>query len=152
MPEEIPERDRKIVRRIGDPDILRALDKVRLRISRHADAGEIAFDIGGENRGSGARKPFRENLQAHGFPGAGRAGDESMPVAKRQGQILVNIAFADQNAARLHGRDRRPWGFLERRRGADVAAPYVAIMRQCGIIAPANLGLAERGLILAGVR
>ena len=30
--EEVPEGDRKIIRRIGDPDILRALNKVRLRI------------------------------------------------------------------------------------------------------------------------
>jgi hypothetical protein len=30
FPEEIPEGDRKIIRRIGDPDLLRLLDKVRL--------------------------------------------------------------------------------------------------------------------------
>ena len=67
LPEEIPKRDRKIVRLIGDPDLLRPLDKVRLRVSRHRDAGQIALDIGGEDGGSGARKPFRENLQASRF-------------------------------------------------------------------------------------
>src|SRR5580700_2397306 len=83
LPIEIPKCDRKIVRRIGDPDILRPLHKVRLRVSGHRDPGEIAFDIGGENRGSRARKPFRENLQGHGLAGAGGARDESVPVAER---------------------------------------------------------------------
>jgi hypothetical protein len=52
-----------------------------------------------ENRGSRARKPFGENLQGYGLAGAGGARDESVPVAKRKSQILVNVAFADQNAA-----------------------------------------------------
>ena len=33
LPEEVPERDRKIVRRIGDPDLLRPLHKVSFRVS-----------------------------------------------------------------------------------------------------------------------
>jgi hypothetical protein len=57
---EIPKCDRN--RRIGDPDILRPLHKLRLRVSRHRDFGEIAFDIGGENRGLRTRKLFGENL------------------------------------------------------------------------------------------
>jgi hypothetical protein len=125
------------------------LDKVGLRVSGHRDPSEIAFDIGSKHSGSGPRKPFRENLQAHGFSGAGRAGDESVPVAKRQDQILVNVAFANQNAASfmcgIVGHDGSSNG--RARRGCG--APYVAIMRQCGIIAPANLGLVKRRLILA---
>ena len=89
LPLEIPKCDRKIVRRIGDPDILRPLHKVRLRVSGHRDPGEIAFDIGGDYRGPRARKPFRENLQGYGLAGAGGARDESVAVAKRKSQILV---------------------------------------------------------------
>jgi hypothetical protein len=134
LPIEIPKCDRKIVRRIGDPDILRPLHKVRLRVSGHRDPGEIAFNIRSENRGSRARKPFRENLQGYGLAGAGGACDESMPVAERKSQILVNVAFADQNAAKFMREIVGHGGFLEPRREARIrGAPYIAIMRQCKI-------------------
>jgi hypothetical protein len=94
--------------------------------------GEIAFDISGENCGSRARKPFRENLQGYGLAGAGGARDESVPVAERKSQILVNVAFADQNAAKFMREIVGHKGSLEPRREARIrGAPYMAIMRQC---------------------
>jgi hypothetical protein len=99
LPVEIPNCDRN--RRIGDPDILRPLHKLRLLVSVHRDSGEIAIDIGGENRGSRARKPFGENLLGYGLAGADGARDECVPVAKRKRQKMVNVAFADRNAAKF---------------------------------------------------
>jgi hypothetical protein len=88
---------------------------VRLRVSGHRDPSEIAFDIGGENRG---------------------ARDESVPVAERKSQILVNVAFADQNAAKFMREIVGHKGSLEPRREARIrGAPYLAIMRQCKIVA-----------------
>ena len=105
---------------------------MRLRVSGHRDPGEIAFDIGGENRGSRARKPFRENLQGYGLAGAGGARDESVPVAERKSQILLNVAFADQNAAKFMREIVGHKGSLEPRREARIrGAPHLAIMRQC---------------------
>ena len=48
----------------------------------------------------GGGKAFREGLQRHGLAGAGRAGDEAMPIAVAQQQIIIAfVAFADQNLA-----------------------------------------------------
>ena len=73
---------------------------MRLRVSGHRDPGEIAFDIGGENRGSRARKPFRENLQGYGLAGAGGARYQAMAIGERGQQHQVGFVvglFRDQH-------------------------------------------------------
>jgi hypothetical protein len=75
-------------------------------------------------------------LLGYGLAGAGGARDESVPIAKRTRQLLVNVSFADQNAARFMRGIVGHGGFLVRRREARIRdAPYMAIRRQCKIAA-----------------
>ena len=80
---------------------LARLTKSGLGLARRGDAGEIALDVGGEHRNAGARKSFGEHLQRHGLAGAGRAGDQAVPVGEPQGEIFRLCALADENLAVL---------------------------------------------------
>jgi hypothetical protein len=103
--ENVPEHDGEAVRRVSDADILRALRECRLRITGHADAGEIAFHIGCEDRRPGVGETFREQLQGDGLACAGRTGDEAVAVAEAERQVSVRlVAFADEDfAGRVSG-------------------------------------------------
>jgi hypothetical protein len=62
-------------------------------------------------------------------------------------QIWSNVS---PECGQVHAGDRRPWGFLERRRDARIrGVPYIAMMRQCKIVAPANPEAAANALILS---
>ena len=97
--EQVPEHDRELVGLVVKAHILGAFDKIRLRLAARGDAGEVAFDVGGEHRNAGARKAFREHLQRHGLAGAGRAGGEAVTVGERERQIFVARTLADENFA-----------------------------------------------------
>ena len=45
-----------------------------------ADAGQVALHIGAEDRNAGIGKTLGEDLQRDGLAGAGRPGDQAMPV------------------------------------------------------------------------
>ncbi len=69
---------------MGQADLLGPLDEMRLRLALDADAGQIAFDVGGEHRHAGGREAFGQDLQRDGLAGAGGAGDEAMAVGERE--------------------------------------------------------------------
>ncbi len=106
LAEQVPENGREFVRFVIEPHAGRALDQPFLGLAHRRDAGEIALDVGRENRNAGARKTFRQDLQGHGLAGSGRAGDEPVPVGKRKRQILGLDAAADEDAAVLVDRRR----------------------------------------------
>ena len=63
-----------------------ALEDEILGLADFGDAGEVALDVGGENRNAGARKSFRHHLQRDGLAGSGRAGDEAVAICKPERQ------------------------------------------------------------------
>ena len=116
LAEEIPEGDRKIIRRVSYAQLSRAPDESGLCFAGHADAGEVPFHIGRENSRSRARKPFRQQLQGDGLAGSGRARDETVPVAERQKQIFDSARLCRQGCGQARRR-----GHPERRRGRQAS-------------------------------
>ena len=82
---------------------MRALDEGVLGFADRGDAGEVALDVGGEHRNAGAREAFGQHLQRHGLAGAGRAGDQAVPVAEFQIENFVFAALADDDAVVRYG-------------------------------------------------
>ena len=71
----------------GEADRLGALGEEVLGLARHGQAGDVALDVGAEDRDAGVREPFRHDLQRHRLAGAGRTGDQ--PVAIGEGELDV---------------------------------------------------------------
>ncbi|CAH2396121.1 hypothetical protein MES4922_160038 [Mesorhizobium ventifaucium] len=89
LAEKIPEDDRKFLEIIGiELDLLGALDQKILCRAHHGDTGQIALNVGAEDRHAGIGETFRQNLQAHGLAGAGRAGDQAVTIAILKQQIF----------------------------------------------------------------
>ena len=101
LAEQIPEDHREFVRLVVEAELLGALDERFFRLADRRNAGEIALDVGGEHRNTGAREAFGQNLQRHGLAGAGRAGHETVAIAVMQRQIFRLDALADENFAVL---------------------------------------------------
>src|SRR5690606_27627152 len=79
----VPEHHRKTLQcKIRNRDRIQALLDFRMFLSRHTDAGQVAFNVSGNYRYTGTRKSFSENLQSYRFAGTGGAGDQSMPVTE----------------------------------------------------------------------
>ena len=68
------------------------------------DLRQVAFDVGTEHWHAGARETLGEHLQRHRLAGAGRAGDQPVPVGQWQVQQAWAVTFADEDVALLHGR------------------------------------------------
>ena len=49
-----------------------------------ADAGQVALDVGHEDRHADFREVFGQGLQGHGLAGAGGAGDQAVAVGQRR--------------------------------------------------------------------
>ena len=97
LAEQIPEHHREFVRLVVEAQVLGALDQRLLRFADRRDAGQIALDVGGEHRNAGAREAFRQHLQRDGLAGAGRAGDEAVPIAVVKHQVFGLFAFPDKD-------------------------------------------------------
>ena len=97
LAEQIPEHDRKLIRLIFEAEAVGASDKRLLGLSHLGNAREITLDVGRKHRHAGVREALRQNLQRYGLPGAGRAGDETMPVGERERQHLRLVAAADKD-------------------------------------------------------
>src|SRR5262249_19029993 len=95
-----------------EAELAGTLDERVLGFAHCRDAGEIAFDVGREHGHARTRKTLGKDLQGHGLAGAGRAGDETVPVAVVQRQVFGLFALADEDFAVLI-ETRHPW-FLER--------------------------------------
>ena len=97
LAEQIPEHDGEFVGFIGEAEVLGALDECVFRVPDGSDTGQIALDVGREHRNSGTRKAFGKHLERHGLSGAGRPGDQTMPIAVVKRQILGLDALADED-------------------------------------------------------
>ena len=98
LAENIPEHGREFVGLILDADLFRARDQEIARLAGRRDAGEIAFDVGGEHRHAGAREAFGQDLQRDGLSGAGGARDKAVPVGHPQREIFGLLTLADKNS------------------------------------------------------
>ncbi len=91
---KIPEHRRIVaVGIVGDAQILGALlDRVGVRIviaAGHADARQIAFDVGEEHRDAVRAELFRDRLEGHGLARAGRPRDQPVAIGPRQREELL---------------------------------------------------------------
>ena len=95
------------------------LTSSRLGLAYRRNAGQVAFDVGRENRNAGFRQAFGEHLQCDGLAGAGRPGDQPVPIAEMQIEHFVFAALADDDLALggrivFHGTRGRWIGFRRR--------------------------------------
>ena len=82
---------------IGQPQFSRALEDEILGFADFRYARQVALDVGGEHRNTGARKTLRHHLQRHRLAGAGRTGDEAVAVGKREREPGRLLALADED-------------------------------------------------------
>ena len=101
LAEDVPEHHRR--RLAGDrveADQAGALGQLFRRHGRGAEPGQVALDVGEEDRHPLAREALGQNLQGHRLAGAGGAGDQ--PVAVGEPEIERNrpvAALADEDRA-----------------------------------------------------
>ena len=56
-----------------------------------ADAGQVTFDVGHEDRHTQARKVLGQGLQGHGFAGAGGACDQAVAVGQAWQKLALRL-------------------------------------------------------------
>src|SRR5690606_16676710 len=114
LAERIPEDDRtRPGREIGEAEHLDPLLDLRRERSCRADSRQVAFDVCDEHGHPGRAERVRDRLERHGLARAGRAADETVPVAPRWKQANVGGAgFGDRGRcghAALIPRDGAGW-------------------------------------------
>ena len=57
------------------------------------DAGEVALDVGHEDRHTQAREAFGQGLQGDGLAGAGGTGDQAVAVGLVGAQMAANVSI-----------------------------------------------------------
>ena len=97
LAENVPKYRRKLVRLEGQAHVDGPLDDEVLGLADLGNAGQIALDVGCENRNTGARKSLGHDLQRHGLAGSSRAGDQTVAIAKRKRQPRRLLTLADEN-------------------------------------------------------
>ncbi len=65
--------------------------ELRVILPRLADAGEVALDVGREDRHADAAERFGDDLQGDGLAGAGGARDQAMAIGERGQQHKVGF-------------------------------------------------------------
>jgi len=90
LAEDVPEHHgvEVVVIRV-QADFFRPLHQEILALAAHGNAGQIALDVGTENRHASFREPFGEDLQRDRLAGAGRAGDQAVAIGKLEVEILA---------------------------------------------------------------
>jgi hypothetical protein len=99
FPEQVPEHDRELVGLVIETEAFGPRDKCLLGFAHLGHAGEIALDVGGEDRDAGAGEALRQHLQRDGLAGTGRSGDQSMAVGKRERQNFRLDTLPDEDRA-----------------------------------------------------
>ena len=61
-----------------------------------ADAGEVAFDVGGKHGHADAGEGLRHDLESDGFTGAGGAGDQAVSIGHLREEIEGRSTLRDQ--------------------------------------------------------
>ena len=105
LAEDVPEHDWGAVEVPGgEAELLDARVDLLVAAAGLRDAGEVALDVGGEDRHADAAERLGEHLQRHGLAGAGGAGDEAVPVGhlRQQGDVrAAGVRAAAGSAGRL---------------------------------------------------
>src|SRR5580700_6977638 len=82
--------------KIGEMEFFDAVGNFGIVGARLADAGEVAFDIGGEDGNADAAEGFGHDLEGDGFPGAGSAGDEAVAIGHLGEKVEGGCALGDE--------------------------------------------------------
>ncbi len=93
LAEQVPEGHREgriavIVETDGRGAFGEGFVQFEIRAARRRQPREVALDVGQEHRNSGSGKALGQDLQRDGLAGAGRPGDQSVPVGVFQRQPL----------------------------------------------------------------
>ncbi len=128
----------------AEADFGRALDEEILGLADGGDAGQVTFDIGGEDRDAGGGEALGQDLQRDRLAGAGCAGDQAMPVGEAEFEVFGLRAFADEDLAVL--KHRSTHCLLQVRRGCQVTG-----RRFLHIRTPVCLQLATGKALLASL-
>jgi hypothetical protein len=80
-----------------DLELLGTLDGARIVAAGLADARQVAFDVGHEDRNAVGGKTLGDRLQGHGLAGPGGAGDQAVPIGVFQEKKLVGVARAHED-------------------------------------------------------
>ncbi|MHC2162524.1 hypothetical protein ACVL5V_004945 [Bradyrhizobium ottawaense] len=97
LAEHVPEHRRELIGLEIQPHSGGALDDEVFGFADLGDAGEVALDVGGEDRNTGARKSFRHHLQRHSLTGSGCTCDEAVAIGERQRQPGLLLSLADED-------------------------------------------------------
>ena len=96
-------------------DVMRSTDLRVGRVAGRGEAGEVALDVGDEDRDAGLRELPGHQLERLGLAGAGGARDEAVAVEHREGDLDVDVVEqlavpkgAAQHDARLGRACNRP--------------------------------------------
>ncbi len=79
---------------------MRRCCELRVALAGLADAGEVAFDVGGEDRDADAAERLGDDLQGDGLAGAGGAGHQAVAVGEggQQDELILGVGlFCDQH-------------------------------------------------------
>jgi hypothetical protein len=106
--EHVPQRRRaRRRRRRLDAALLQDRRHLRIDAARLGDAGQVALDVGHEDRNALAAEVLGERLQRHRLAGAGRTGDEAVAVGHRRQKEALGVAAAGEKDRFGHGRRQR---------------------------------------------
>jgi hypothetical protein len=101
--EDVPESNgRAGEREFPQLELLDAVSDLRVVLSRLADAGEIAFDVGSKDRHTDAAESLGHYLQRDSLAGAGGAGYEAVTIGHVGQNYEFVLSFSDQKRIR-HG-------------------------------------------------
>ena len=92
---------------VGRTDVGGALGAAIACLSGHGDAGQVALDVGEQHRHAGRRELLGDELQRLGLAGAGRAGDEAVPIHHRERQAYLRVGDGGPVDHDRAERDRR---------------------------------------------
>ncbi len=108
LAEQVPELDRiALVAPVGIADFRGTRRECLVRLggggAGHGEAGNIALHVGDEGRHPRLRQSFDDSLQRHRLAGAGRPGDQPVPIGALELELLrlgAAGAGADEDAGR----------------------------------------------------
>ena len=97
LAEQIPERHRKLVRHVIQPELGAALNENILAVTHLGNSRKVPFDVGGKHAHALGRKALSHGLQSNCLSGAGCAGNQAVPVGEFQREIFKLAGFANQH-------------------------------------------------------
>ena len=101
---DVPERGRAGGGRLRlDAALLQHRRELRADRSGLGDAGQVALDVGHEDRHAAPAEGLGEGLQGDGLAGAGGAGDQAVPVGHLRQQEAFDAGVAGQQDRFSHG-------------------------------------------------